>query len=138
MKRWKVFTGIVLIGITAGIIYGWTEYHRAVADTMHLDAKAKKKATQLIKEFKADENLANGQYNGKPVSVTGSILKIERIANIVIVSLGDNQSVTAVNCELQPDHIDQADKLQVGEQVTIKGICTGMLMDVVMIRCVVE
>ena len=92
----------------------------------------------LIREFKDDESGANLLYNDKILSIKGRVLRIENNGDTRNVVLGDESSLGGVICEFQAEHKDEADKLQPGQQISVKGICTGMLLDVVLVRCVLE
>jgi len=52
--------------------------------------------------------------------------------------LGNATSPQGVICEFQAKHKKEADELRPGQQIIVKGICTGMLLDVVLVRCVLE
>jgi hypothetical protein len=136
--KWKIVISVIVVLITSGFHFAWQQYHRKHADTTDLTATVKKEAMSLIKEFESDETAASLKYNGKVVSVKGAVLKIEYNNDTRNLILGDGSSATGVICELQPEHKRDADKIIPGQQVSIKGICTGMLLDVVMVRCVLE
>ena len=136
--KWKIVISVIVVLIISGFYFAWQQYHRKHADTTDLTATVKKEAMSLIKEFESDETAANLKYNGKVVSVKGAVLKIEYNNDTRNLILGDGSSAAGVICEFQPEHKSDADKIIPGQQISIKGICTGMLLDVVMVRCVLE
>jgi uncharacterized protein YpmB len=117
---------IVLIG--AFIAYEqYTKPHRAVEE----EASIAIEASQLFREFEADEMTANQNYLNKVLSVTGTVVAMntnQEGASVII--LETENPMFGVSCTLQ----EKNDSIKVGNRVTIKGICTGYLSDVVVNR----
>ena len=89
-------------------------------------------AEDLYAESANDEDPGNKKYIDQVLQVDGPISEILTDENkaMVVILKGAN-SDGGVMCTLEKE----AD-LSVGDQVRIKGRCTGMLMDVVLVRCV--
>jgi len=137
MKRWKFFTIVIVLAV-AGFTYAWKEYHRKNPDTLDLQPAVEMDAIKLLKDFEADENAANKQYNDKVIAVKGKVMKVEKNKEMQNVILGNESSLNGVICEFQNEHKDEVGKIVPGQQVNIKGVCTGMLMDVILVRCVIN
>ena len=137
MKKWRL---ILIIGVllVPALIYALREYNRTNDDTADLKASIEIDALSLLKDYETDEGYANKEYNGKVISVTGRIIKIEDIGDTKKVILGDGISMNGVICEFQNSENEKAKGLVPTQEVKIKGICTGILLDVVLIRCVLE
>ncbi len=90
----------------------------------------------LVAKYQADEKLANSLYLNKAVVVTGILFSIDKNQEgktTIVIGRSDsfsNVSVTMINTA----PITQ----KVGESITIKGLCTGALSDVVITDGVVE
>ena len=138
MQKLKIAGFVLLVIGVAGFAYGWQQFHRQHNDTSGLYEAVSKEAMALLNEFETNEALANGQYNDKVVSVTGKVLKVEENGDTRNVVLGEASSFSGVICQFQADHNNEAKKLKPGQEIKVKGICTGMLADVVLIRCVLE
>ena len=138
MKKWEIIAAFITIFI--GVVFGyvWKEYHRKPADTKYLADQERIEAMALVKEFITDETAANRLYNDKVVSVKGTVLKIENNGDTRDIVLGNETSPQGVICEFQAKHKKEADEIRPGQQIIVKGICTGMLLDVVLVRCVLE
>lgn len=85
----------------------------------------------LVADFEGDENIANSKYLGKIIEVTGKITEKDSVS--IILKATD---LAGVNCAMDKNY--KIDHLKEGQQVKIKGICTGILMDVVLVDCVIE
>ena len=138
MKKWEIIGAIITILIGTVFGYAWMEYHRKPADTKYLAGQEKIEAMALVNKFTTDETTANRLYNDKVVSVKGTVLKIENNGDARDILLGNETSPQGVICEFQAKHKKEADKIRPGQQIIVKGICTGMLLDVVLVRCVLE
>jgi hypothetical protein len=54
-----------------------------------------------------------------------------------LMSLHRSMTSAGIGCEFEPKAQQSVSKLKIGQQVTIKGICSGALMDVVMVDCTI-
>jgi hypothetical protein len=129
----KRFLLIALLLIAAGVgYYGWHEYNRKPAGTKNAEADITITADSLLMAFTVDENAANTRFNEKVVEVSGKVKDVESESGKVNVSLATTDALAGVMCEF-----NAADPPQVrtGDNVRIKGVCTGYLIDVVLVRC---
>ena len=93
-------------------------------------------ADQLFGEYEKDENAANKKFNGKVVEVGGDIQSVNKEPNgQESISLKTTSGMFGVICKVDST-INLGAKAEVGQPIIMKGLCTGMLMDVVLIRCV--
>ena len=89
----------------------------------------------LVKDFENDENKANLKYLNKVIVVTGlTDNKTENDKNITVV-LKSNNDVAGVSCSFDKTTLGNTG-FEKGKTIKVKGVCTGFLMDVVLIRCV--
>lgn len=85
-----------------------------------------KTAEQLIKEFSANEDVANKKYLQKDssvIEVTGVVEKTEIDESGNVIYLKTNVENTAISCRLQ-DKVSVAE----GSNVVVKGLFTGYIM----------
>jgi hypothetical protein len=90
----------------------------------------------LVAKYQADEKLANSLYLNKAVAVTGNLLSIDKNQEgktTLVIGRSDSFSNVSVTM-ISTAPITQ----KVGESITIKGLCTGALSDVVITDGVVE
>lgn len=133
-KRTLLFIGLGLLLVAA--IYGWREYDRAPERAADKTAEETLAASELLKAFTTDEPAANKRFNDKVVQVTGTVASISAPENgKVTVLLDTGDALSGIACEF--DAAD-APKASPGERITIKGICAGFNLDVLLQRCAVE
>lgn len=129
---------LILIGaLLIGVGFGIKEYNREVESTADLSADIQITATNLFNEYQANEAQANAAYLDKTIEVSGTI------RDIVTGDSGEKQIVLesddmlfGVICQFEGDANAEIADLQPGAPIKIKGICTGILMDVVLKNCV--
>ena len=132
-KTWKIVIALGIIGLLAGafMFYRiWYMPQRDVAEEIAIVVDAQ----NLLSAYETNTNNANALYLDKALEVTGVVSEIAKNQqNKPVVSLKTNSPLAGVRCTMKDDV-----KLSVGEKVTIKGRCTGYLMDVTMIDCYIQ
>jgi len=131
-----IFIAFPIICIVAG--YAYNEYNRGLPDTNSLKPDFKINAAELIRQFESDEQKATRHYSDKTISVEGLIDNVQATDTSAIVFLNDGRSVASVMCSFAKESDEEVKNFSKGDHVNIKGICSGYLMDVVMVRCVVD
>jgi len=137
-KKWKIVLLVLLVTSGTTGLYAWKEFNRSHTDTAKLKAAFTYDAMTLVEEFQKDESKANAKLNDKVIAVKGSISKIDISDSTQTVLLGVDESLGAVLCQFDASHKDELTKLKEGDAVIIKGVCTGMLMDVILTRCALD
>ncbi len=136
MKNWKK---IILMAFVAGVIGGSVGlylFFKPVSSTAKLDTEVRETATVLFQQYSEDENSANARFLGKVVEVRGKVIDIRTTdAGKPALVLETDDAIFGVLCELEDEKA--AKSLQTGSEITVKGVCTGMLLDVVLTRCVI-
>lgn len=118
--------------------YFYHEYQRKPGDISNVEPVTKINFSVIVDLYENDEARANTQYLGKIIQVSGPITDIiKQQDKIINVLIGDTNSLHKVSCLLDKKHFSAIDKYNERQQVTIKGICTGFLLDVELNRCVI-
>lgn len=129
-----IFLSLTITGISAGV-YLYNKPHKSIINQTPIFVVA---SNTLVAEFEENEKIANSKYLGKVIEVNGLVSeKTTNKKGIVNISLVGKE-LSNILCEFDPRHQLNTGRLKEGDQVSIKGICTGILMDVVMVDCVVS
>jgi len=107
--------------------------HRSVKNET---AAFKLTVTQLVDAFSEDETKANEKYLGKVLEVEGRLKEIILNDSSLVLLMGDSTQMTGLSCYLLRDQKNKYTTLKKGQPVGVKGICNGMLLDVVMDKCI--
>lgn len=126
---------LIVIAILAGG-YGYYQYNRPVASLENAGADVSITAAALLNAFETDELSANNQYLDKVIEVKGEITKIEDDGSKKSVYLKTDNEMSAVICEMEEGA--DLNGLSEGAAMTAKGKCTGYLMDVILVQCVIK
>ena len=119
---------IVTLSCLAALTVGYTLYnkkHRSVENERAIELTA----IDLFTAYETNETEANTKYLDKTLAVSGVISEIttNQDGNQVII-LGTDDPIFGIHCTL----VEENKNVIVGNAVTIKGICTGYLSDVVL------
>lgn len=131
--RPKTMIAVAATVALVGGVYAWLEYNRKPASTSDLSAEISISAADLLKAFADDELTANVRFNDRVIEVSGTVISSdvgEDGRTEVLLDTGD--PLANVSCSFEPGTEPQ---WRAGTEARVKGICTGMLMDVVLVRC---
>ncbi|KIC89546.1 hypothetical protein HY58_15620 [Flavihumibacter sp. ZG627] len=116
------------MAIAIGAGYILYEYRKLPADLTERKADFSMSAKKLAEEFHLNEALAEQNYTGKILEVSGPVKEINSEEYLMI--LGDSSYPVMISCALKPG----GEKLILNEgtkaNVVIRGVCTGYLLDV--------
>ncbi len=129
MNKKKILK-FVLISAIIGIAGVWFFVFKLPTTDWYRNFTAKKgeaiTATALVKAYQENEQKSDSNYTGKVFEVSG-IVKESKIENKkTTVILQSTDSTVGVYFILK----DSIEPLKAGAQTTLKGMCTGFLMDV--------
>jgi hypothetical protein len=89
-------------------------------------------AAELYAKYTSDQLLANQTYLNKVLQVSGQVLQVKNTpyaGQVVVLNTGD--PMVGIACSL--NMAEQTTRpVKPGEKITIKGICSGYLSDVVL------
>ena len=136
-KMTKLIYAIAVVAITA---LGGYYYVFIYSKTHHRNVQSEKgiviQADSLSAAYQANEKNANALYLNKAVEVSGNIVSIDKNQEgkiTLIIGRADSFSNVSVTL-ISTAPITQ----KVGETITIKGVCTGALSDVIITEGVVK
>lgn len=119
------------------IFFGIKTYNKPHIDIKNSTPEFTINSQKIVDEFQNNEVLANKKYLDKIIQIKGKISKIEATEknDIIITIQSDDMGLSSVICHLLPEENKNLNLLKQNQSITLKGICTGYLMDVIIIRC---
>jgi DNA/RNA endonuclease YhcR with UshA esterase domain len=93
-------------------------------------------AVEFYGQYEQSETLANAKYINKVIEVTGTIAAIQTSDKSCSILLDAEQPTGAVNCVFSNEGKNRIMSLKKGQKMTVKGKCSGFLMDVNLVDCV--
>lgn len=137
--RMNPFLKIALLALTlfalAGIMAGVYLFFEKPANLAFVKPDYIVTATSLQKEFEENEQGASAKYINKTLEVTGSVLAISQSdSSNLNISLKTGNDISSVICTFASA---DPSKFKTGEEITLRGVCSGYLMDVLLNNCAV-
>ncbi len=129
------WTLLALVSI-AGLIFYYL-YSKPVDSLENVKPSATLTADSIFQLFEQNEMKSNDLYLNKVISVSGKIQNVLADTSGVAITLQTSSGLFGVTCKMDETDLDVSQYSE-GQTVKIKGLCTGYLMDVILIRCVVE
>jgi hypothetical protein len=132
----KYLFGIVILVLFA-VVLGICRIYKPHQNVSGEDAVASLSAPVLYLDFQHDENAANKKWVGKVIEVSGIVLSVDESTAYVSISLKATAD-GGVNCSISKKDLSQDKTFKKGDSLTIKGKCTGFLIDVNLVDCVLR
>lgn len=131
----KIALFVVFFVALGGILIALYMYNMQHKDLQKIKPDFVITAADLQKAFEDNDTLATSKYVNKIMEITGIIESVNiGKDNILSVIIKTGSDFSSVICTF-PLTADTT-KFIVGDQVTIKGECSGFLMDVLLNNCV--
>ena len=141
MKRRVLY--IVAVLLLLATLYGLKEYFRTHKDLTGELPVAQLNINALIDAFESDSAGSSRLYINKVIAVNGRIKNVQAGDNPVVITLGEEDQMSSVQCSMDSTHVAAYSSLAIGDAVNIKGICTGAVShdlfgtDVKLSRCLI-
>ncbi|MCM4167804.1 hypothetical protein KCTC52924_01391 [Arenibacter antarcticus] len=125
-----IFIGIIAIALS---FYLYNKPHVNIQKT---DADYHLSAQQLIRDYEDFEIESNKKYSERLIEVEGQIHEVSTLRGNMVIALKPANSPSSVICHMLPEESEKVLMLKKGQIIKIKGKCTGYLLDVIMVRCI--
>lgn len=123
----KVLGGIVIISLIAYLVVT----NLPQANIKSKDAVETISASALYEAYSNNEKQANNKYTGKVVQLSGEIDEIyedENNAPVIVLRSDSGDLVSVIT--LEPSEEKKIASYNEGDQITVKALCSGKLMEV--------
>lgn len=133
-KKYLIIAVLVWIVLIA---LGFYFYNKPHASSASKKTDVLIDAADLYKAFQHDESTANSRYVDKIIEVKGRVMEIQHSGIRTSLQLDAGSTMGGVNCSLA----DSSPDLKIpdkGSLVVVKGKCSGFLMDVNLVDCVMK
>lgn len=132
----KVALFVVFFVALGGILGALYLYNKKPADMASVTPDYLLSAILLQKEFEDNQTIASAKYINKIIEITGTIASVNEGENkSVSVTLNTGTPLSSVICTITGNADTSA--LIPGKELTIRGECSGFLMDVLLNNCTI-
>jgi hypothetical protein len=128
----KYFPYFLIIIVVVGVV-GYNMYNKDHKETKDSTSDVVISPKELLAIYEQDEVAADAKYLDKIIEVKGIVKEIHNISNGGSISLDTGNEMASIICEFESAAAYA--NVKVGDEVNVKGFCTGKLMDIVLTRC---
>ncbi len=133
----KKYLKYIILLVFIGGAFGFYMYNKPHKNISKAKTDLELSAIQLFADFENNEADANTKYLDKVMEVEGVVKEITKDENgLTSITLDAGGEMFGVICQMDNLAKHKRTDFKEGETVKFKGICTGVLMDVVLVRCV--
>ena len=132
MRKW--IYAVLILGLVGGGI-GLYQYNKPHKKILDIDPDFSMSAVDIFEEYELDEYASNEKYLDKVIHIQGTVQDVKEEGGSISITL-DSGGMFGVICQLDELSKHKRTDFTIGEEVSLKGICTGLLMDVVLVRCI--
>lgn len=127
-KYVKILLFLALLGVLAGLYVWFYVYNKPHRDYAAASPERFVDAETLFYDFRQDKTLGDSLYTGLVLQLSGSLAKIEDLDTTAIVVFVFEQGMfgdEGVRCIFIPGYHNGLSAYSPGDEITIKGYCTG-------------
>ena len=132
-----IAAGIVIL-LLIGAAVAWRLYNKPHMGVANIETDMRMSAADLYNDFQRDETLANKKYLNKVIEVSGNVSEIQNVNGSQIILLSSTGDMGGVSCQLTNDENNKKLTIKKSTTITVKGKCSGYLMDVNLVDCVLK
>ena len=134
MKRTAFLGAIILLLIIGVTVYYQYNKPRKDVSAQHTDVAIA--ASQLYRQYFEKEKEANLKFLDKIIEVKGMVAEVQNNNGLIVLLINAGNGMGGINCSMK-DKSSVTNMQQVKDkEVVVKGKCTGFLMDVNLVDCV--
>ena len=140
MRKWTlIIASLLLIGSIGGILGYKFVYNKPHRDYEKASPDFEMRTNDLFSMYQSTRADAESTYNGMVIQLTGKIYAVETIDSMTIVVFAIQEGMfgdEGIRCTMLPAYNDEASRLNAGQNVKLKGYCTGYNdTDVILEKC---
>jgi len=131
---------IILITVSLAVAVLFLIYMWRLDDmdtrTLETEANITSNELLLLSQENKQEQLAN--YIDKAIEVRGTLKKTTFKKDVYTLLINSGEGNTYILCEMQKDENSKIVNLEIGQQIVVKGILKGALLDVILLSCILS
>ena len=143
-RRLLLTIAVIIVLAVIGVgSYAYYELNRKNKDLKNVSPDITISTAELMKEFTLNFNATDSLYKNKVLELTGVITKVDSTDLPLIVFFGEKNSMSSIQCSMDPEHHNTYSSLMTGNTTRLKGIYVGAIsqdifgIDIKLNRCVI-
>ena len=123
---------ILLIVISVTAYYRYNQPRKDVS-AQHTDVTIN--ANHLYQQYYEHEQEANQKYLDKVIEVKGKVSEVQSNNGLIVLLINAGNGMGGINCSMKENNSINVMQQLKDKEVLVKGKCTGFLMDVNLVDC---
>lgn len=124
---------LILLGLgVIGVAVGYYMYNKPVESLENKKPAMEVTAAKIVEDYQANETTANDLYLGKVIQVNGKVGAVTTEEGKKKITIDSGNPMSAIICEMEDD--SEAANVQAGQDIAVKGKCSGYLSDVILVQ----
>lgn len=136
MNRNKILYIVFGLIFSVGLYVALTKYYSPPRNILNAKTEVMTTADEISLSFLNNEEVANQQYTNKVLEITGIVKDITYTNSRNTIILYGNQPDSNVICDVEIHQQNEVKKRMINNTVKIKGVCKGLLKDVIILNCI--
>lgn len=139
LKRKSIFRTSVISFIAFSCMV-WVAYFLCnfrEIDIRNVKTEVQITTNELFKDFNSEKETSFNQYIEKAIEIKGTLYQVTYKRDTYSLLLRGEKTEALVLCEMQKDQKQIVKALKIGDQVKVKGILKGFLMDAIVLNCII-
>jgi len=138
MKKLVKITGALLLtGILVVLLIVIKMYNKPHKDIQGATPDVVITAGDLVQEFEMNEEGANENFLDRIIQVEGEVAAISTSNGNSLITLNAPNAIGTVVCNMDASQNKKVLGIEKGSVIQVRGVCTGFLMDVMLVRAVI-
>ncbi len=140
-RNYFIIASIILLAGIILVFFVYRYINKPPANFENEEASVSIKAVELFNEYKSKADTANARYLGKVIEIQGYLTAIEKVDSMFIVVFAFDEGMfgaEGLRCTLLEKYHQQALDYTEGDEIALKGYCTGYNeTDVIIEKCII-
>ena len=90
---------------------------------------------ELVTLYEQNEDIANRKLLNQIIEVRGAVATVGQDSTGTSIQLSSSNPMSGVNCRFDASISDKLRRVKTGDTISVKGKCTGFLIDVNLTNC---
>lgn len=138
MKK-SIYIILVIAFVTVLGVTSFIKINNKIPNTTNVSSIQTLSIDNIEKTITSPEDLKQfDSYIEKAINIKGILKDIKKHDQKYILTITSKNKKISSICNMQPDQNEIIKTLQIGENITVKGIYKGYLIDMILLNCIIN
>ncbi len=132
----RVFITVCII-ILALMVFFVRKWNEGYPDTRLKDTEITISSKELLSYLDTEKAEELKPYIDKVIEVSGVLKKVTKLKKRYSLLINNGEDETYILCEMQLNENAKIPELKLNQNVTVKGVFKGVLLDIIVLNCII-